>query len=517
MSGNKGSSSLRLVVVAAAVVCGLVASMSASAAFPGRNGKIVFGSQHAGEDEIWVMNADGSDRHNLTRHDGSKVSDIDPRWSPDGRRIVFASDRSGSLQIWAMNANGTEPVQLTDLPGRNRYPAFTADGKQIVFQSLAAGNFEIYRMQADGSGVTNLTKDSGVDWAPAASARGKKVVFTSERDGNGHLYVWSPDDAVKRVTDSAGYDYFASWSPSGNDLVFVREEGGETEIYVAHADGTGAKQLTDTPGVTEYFPAFSPDGTKITFIGCVPAAVQSAPNPDCSVRTMNLDGTDVVDLAFPTPSTSLPFADDLADSQRNVDRWAVLHDGTGGYEDETNGQVELTIDADAKPSSGPFPAINVRYEFACVLTGDFDAQVDYELLDWPAANGAYLHLSAWDVGASVSRQSESWGEAYGASIPPSSWAVAPTTDTRGRLRLQRTGSTVTSSNWDGDEWVPLLSGEPPSNGPAVVLLELAAYGSFAHQRVRVAYDNFRLDADAEEVDCSHYRPDWHPDWQPVPK
>ena len=45
----------------------------AEAAFPGANGKIVFGSQHAGEDEIWVMNADGSGKTNLTRHDGAKI------------------------------------------------------------------------------------------------------------------------------------------------------------------------------------------------------------------------------------------------------------------------------------------------------------------------------------------------------------------------------------------------------------------------------------------------------------
>lgn len=497
-----------------ALLAALVASLSASAAFPGQNGKIVFGSQHAGEDEIWVMSADGSNRHNLTRHDGSKISDIDPRWSPDGREIVFASDPSGSMQIWKMNANGSNAHALTNLPGRNRFPAFTSDGKQIVFQSVVAGNFEIYRMNSDGSGVTNLTNHPGVDWSPATSAKGKKIVFTSERDGNGHLYIWSPDKPLVRATNSDGYDYLANWSPNGNDLVFTRFVDGEDEIYTAHADGTGEQRLTNTPGVTEYFPAFSPDGNRITFIACVPAAIATAGNTDCSVRTMNRDGTGVVDVAFPTPPTSLPFTDDFADNARNVDRWAVLHDGTGGYEDETNERVELTITADAQPS--PFPAINVRYEFACVLMGDFDAQVDYRLLDWPTANGAYVQLSAWDVGANVSRLSEGWGEAYSASIQGGPWAAAPTTDGQGRLRLVRTGSTVVSYYESGGAWIELLSG-PAHDGPSVVLLELAAFGGFSHQQLRVAFDNFRLDADEDDVDCSHYRPDWHPDWQPLGK
>src|SRR5262245_37135567 len=147
-----------------AVLTALVASLTASAAFPGKHGKLVFGSEHGGEDEIWVMNADGTDRHNLTRHDGAKVADIEPRWAPDGRQIVFASDPTGSMQIWMINANGSSPRALTDLPGRNRYPSFTADGKQIVFQSLVDGNFEIYRLNADRRGVHNLTEDHSGHW-----------------------------------------------------------------------------------------------------------------------------------------------------------------------------------------------------------------------------------------------------------------------------------------------------------------------------------------------------------------
>src|SRR3990172_3794107 len=498
------------------VLAALVASLTASAAFPGKDGKIVFGSQHAGEDEIWVMNSDGSERRNLTRHDGAKISDIDPRWSPDGRRIVFSSDRSGSGQIWVMNANGSNPTRLTNLPGRNRYPAFTADGKQIVFQSLASGNFEIYRMNSDGSGVTNVTNDPGVDWAPATSSRGKKIVFTRERGDSGHLFIWSPDAPLKQVTSTAGYDYLANWSPSGNDLVFVRYLDAEDEIYTAHADGTGARRLTDTPGVTEYFPAFSPDGTRITYIACVPPSIPAAPNPNCAIHTMNLDGSGDVDLAFPTPQTSYPWTDDFNDNTRNVDRWAVLHDGTGGYENETNGRVELTIMRDATPSTGQYPQINVRYEFACVLNGDFDAQVDYELLDWPAGNGAFVHLNAGYIGANVSRQSQSWGGSYGAAVAPDKWAVAPTADTSGKLRLVRSGATVTSYHWSGSGWSQLLS-ESASEEPGLILLELAAYESFSHELVKVAFENFVLDADEEDVDCSHYRPDWHPDWQPITK
>jgi TolB protein len=94
----------------------LTASEPAHAAFPGSNGEIVFGSQHGGEDEIWVMNTDGTNKHNLTRHDGAKISDIDPRWSPDGTQIAFSSDPGGKRQIWVMNADGSMPHQVTNAP-----------------------------------------------------------------------------------------------------------------------------------------------------------------------------------------------------------------------------------------------------------------------------------------------------------------------------------------------------------------------------------------------------------------
>jgi TolB protein len=492
----------------------LIATLSASASFLGKNGKIVFGSEQAGEDEIWVMNPDGSDRHNLTRHDGAKISDIDPRWSPDGRQIVYASDPNGSLQIWIMNSNGSSPRALTSLPGRNRYPAFTADGKQIVFQSLNAGNFEIYRMNADGSGVVYLTNDPGVDWAPATAPRGKKIVFTRERDSDGDLYIWSPDKPLVWLTNTAGYDYYANWSPNGNDLVFVREDTAGTDLYIAHSDGTGERRLTTSPGRVEYFPAFSPDGTKITYTACGPPKPPGAPNPVCSTHVMNLDGSGDVDLAYPTPATPDPFLDNFDDNIRDVNHWGLLHDGTGGFVNETNGRVEFSLAPDAAPSSGPFPAISVRYDFKCLLNADFDAQVDYELLDWPAANGATLQLHAFYADGTVARQSQDWGDSYGAFFPPSSFNAVPTLDQSGTLRLVRSGSTYKGYYRSGGAWVELLSA-PAIPGAAILTIELASYASFSHKLVRVVLDNFRIEA--SDVDCSSSRPDWHPDWQPIVK
>ena len=75
------------------------------------NTKIAFVSYCDGNNEIYVMNADGTDSSNLTNH---LAWDCSPSWSPDGKKIAFHSDRDGNFEIYSMNADGTNPIFLTN-------------------------------------------------------------------------------------------------------------------------------------------------------------------------------------------------------------------------------------------------------------------------------------------------------------------------------------------------------------------------------------------------------------------
>jgi TolB protein len=68
------------------------------------------------------MNADGSNALNLT---DNPADDLEPAWSPDGRRIAFTSDRGGSRDIYVMNADGSGVTRLTENPADDEFPAWS--------------------------------------------------------------------------------------------------------------------------------------------------------------------------------------------------------------------------------------------------------------------------------------------------------------------------------------------------------------------------------------------------------
>jgi len=97
----------------------------------------------------------------LERLTDTNSLDVEPSWSPDGTRIVFASDYKNSNQhdLWVMNADGTNRVKLTNNsePTGTINPSWSPDSTMIAFVSRRDGNSDIYVMNADGTNQTRLT------------------------------------------------------------------------------------------------------------------------------------------------------------------------------------------------------------------------------------------------------------------------------------------------------------------------------------------------------------------------
>jgi len=106
-----------LVAVGLLMLMVMVEAGPAEAAFPGKNGRIAYSSYDGpfpkGDYEIYTINPDGSGKTKLTHND---TDDIDPAYSPDGKKIVYAGQDGpkGDLEIYTLNARGGGKSRVTN-------------------------------------------------------------------------------------------------------------------------------------------------------------------------------------------------------------------------------------------------------------------------------------------------------------------------------------------------------------------------------------------------------------------
>jgi Tol biopolymer transport system component len=128
--------------------------------------------------QVWVMNADGSNKRALTTD--TPMKDQVPDWSPDGSLIAYASGAADSEGIWVMNADGSKPHQVSGcLPseaapckaGNDFGPAWSPDGTGIAFlrafQAVGKADRPIFTMDADGSHQVRVSQETILAAVPA--------------------------------------------------------------------------------------------------------------------------------------------------------------------------------------------------------------------------------------------------------------------------------------------------------------------------------------------------------------
>jgi Tol biopolymer transport system component/predicted esterase len=243
---------------------------------------IAFTSERRGDEDIYIMNADGTGVRQLTDH---PARDGWPTWSPDGGRIAFMSERHGRWNTFLMDVGtGEASVELMVETGINWEPAWSPDGTWIAFGSARTGESELYLWDVSSGEVLRLTDNDVVDGYPSWSPDGAQIAFGTDRDGNWEIYVMNVDGTdARNLTNHEGDDIDAHWSPDGEQIVFTSNRDGNMEIYIMNADGGGQRRLTDTE-VDEINPDWSPDGAWIAFSREVDG------NED--VYLISLDGSD---------------------------------------------------------------------------------------------------------------------------------------------------------------------------------------------------------------------------------
>jgi Tol biopolymer transport system component len=251
-------------------------------------GKIVFVKQDTVSDsyDIWVMDADGTNQINLTNT--PDTDEGQPAWAPDGTKIAFTGpgdlneDNSGGLgDIYVMDADGTDRTNLTDTPDFLEFqPSWAPSGAQITFVRELPGEIiseqlDIFVMDANGqTPATNLTNTDASERDPAWSPDGTKIAVAGVRgprgEGGWEILTMDPDGQNETILTGdtfEGEDRGPDWSPDSTMVVFQKSQnsGGDPgEIWAVNRDGSGDTNLTNHPA-NDTTPSWSPDGSEITF------------------------------------------------------------------------------------------------------------------------------------------------------------------------------------------------------------------------------------------------------------
>lgn len=164
---------------------------------------IVFTSTRDGDLDIYKMRTDGTELTRLTdelgydggpffSYDGSKIvyrahHPSDDEAIADYQRLLGQNlIRPSKLDIYVMNADGSDKRRLTDNGAANFAPYFFPSGDRVIFSSNMGDErgreFDIFAINVDGTGLEQITHSEGFDGFPMFNSDGTKLVFASNRD-----------------------------------------------------------------------------------------------------------------------------------------------------------------------------------------------------------------------------------------------------------------------------------------------------------------------------------------------
>jgi Tol biopolymer transport system component len=240
---------------------------NASAASFAPDGKIYFSSIISGNDEIWSINADGSEQRQLTNNTADEFA---PIISPDNKTVFFVSNKSGSAQLWRMNRDGSNQTQITQTEGGA--PVFVSPGGEWVYYRhiLTSVLWRISLKSGEQQLVLNKEKSRF-----AFSPDGRRVAF-SEREGDERILtvVSTADGQNVKTFHLAGKKLILMhivWMPDGKNLAYITANPGFVNkvLWLQPLDEETPRQirvLGDEEICEGYGLAVSPDGKSFAVV-----------------------------------------------------------------------------------------------------------------------------------------------------------------------------------------------------------------------------------------------------------
>jgi Tol biopolymer transport system component/DNA-binding winged helix-turn-helix (wHTH) protein len=235
------------------------------------NGRILYADDTVGESNIWIMDADGKNRTQLTHGDQFHHH---PAVSPDGRYLFFVACQSDDCDIWRTDSNGAHPKRLTN--GSHVHDLHcTPDGKWIVYTSPGSAQWStLWRVAVDGGKAVQLSENL-VPWA-AVSPNGKWIAcfYAAERADTQTApltlaiipFEGGLPQRTFKVSTTLNYMAGLQWRPDGSAVTYVDNRGGNSNIWSQPITGGAPIPLTNFKGDKLFEFAWSNDGSHLAYL-----------------------------------------------------------------------------------------------------------------------------------------------------------------------------------------------------------------------------------------------------------
>ena len=262
--------------------------------------RIAFTSDRGGGDNIWIMNADGSDKRQLTKEDFRLMHQ--PTWSPDGQFIAakkhFTTGRSlGTGEVWLYHVSGGSGVALVERPNPQHQkelgePIYAPDGSAIYYTRNITGGpifeyaqdsntnlFNIERYDLERGEVTTAVSGLGGAVRPTPSPDGKMIAFVRRENTRSKLYVKDLESgATRKIYDDLDQDVQETWAVTG---VYPNMDWTPDSRSIAFWAGGKIRRVDANGGNAQVIP-FAIDDTR---------GVASAPHPVIPVEQASVEVT----------------------------------------------------------------------------------------------------------------------------------------------------------------------------------------------------------------------------------